>query len=356
MPPDQLSVVWVCESLAGIGGTEYLVMAFTKALAMAGARISIVVPADILPAWRKLADEEQIAICAVDASEDLLGVAAARCRQQQADVIQFVPWNSLLTEWRRYCPPGVATVVLEPTSADPACWWLPEDLPRGLVDGIAVLTRAAQDAIRPRAGQTPVVVIPNTIFPVTPLPTALTAPRRVTALARLSQEKGLDFLMAAMALLPTAYHDAELHLWGHGSERERLERLAIMLRIPERVHFRGIFQPVTGLRDAALGTWVAVLPSLFEGQPICLLEWMALGVPIIASRTSGAIATLGDDHPHLVAIGDSRGLAEQIAWLLDDPMQRQRSVERGHSHLAETCGIQRTRAALLAFYAQVLHA
>ena len=57
---------------------------------------------------------------------------------------------------------------------------------------------------------------------------------------------------------------------------------------------------------------VFVLASVWEGQPLALLQAMACGAPVLASNIEGTTAVLGKDHPGLFPPGDARWLAKLI--------------------------------------------
>jgi glycosyltransferase involved in cell wall biosynthesis len=70
---------------------------------------------------------------------------------------------------------------------------------------------------------------------------------------------------------------------------------------------------------------VFVLPSRFEGLSIALLEAMALGRAVVATRVGGSPEVIEDGESGiLVRAGDPRALAEAIRSLLDDPARRAR--------------------------------
>ncbi|WP_313138153.1 glycosyltransferase, partial [Paracoccus jeotgali] len=164
----------------------------------------------------------------------------------------------------------------------------------------------------------PLACVPNGISP--PQPTGVRAEPGPTLLcvARFTRQKNHRTLIAALARLRHTHPDARLALVGTGPEeaaiRARVARLGL-----EGVDFLGHRDDVADLMAAAD---LVVLPSAFEGLPLVVLEAMALGTPVIATRIGGVIEAVGPDHPWLVPPGDPRALARAMADALDDPAAR----------------------------------
>ncbi len=98
---------------------------------------------------------------------------------------------------------------------------------------------------------------------------------------RLTAQKGFDRLIDIMPRLPT---DARLTIYGDGADRgvldQRIERLGLRQRVT--------LAPFSASLSAAIaGSDVFVLPSRWEGLPNVVLESLALGVPVVASKESG---------------------------------------------------------------------
>ena len=138
----------------------------------------------------------------------------------------------------------------------------------------------------------------------------------------LRPEKGLDVLLKGFAIAAEQRPRLKLLIVGSGALRDHLERLGHQMGVAERI----IFQPNT--RDVAL--WlnrmdIFVLPSLSEAFSNALMEAMACGTPVIASRVGGNPELVRDDETGLLfEAGDSEGLAKQLVRLADDPTARQK--------------------------------
>lgn len=130
---------------------------------------------------------------------------------------------------------------------------------------------------------------------------------------RLSPEKGIDVLLEALKSMPAT---PILKIVGSGPETERLEALAQSLGLEGSVEFLG---PKYGadLEKIILGAKAIIIPSIWaENMPFVLLESLALGKVVIASRTGGLpeLITSGESG-FLFENGNALDLAEKIAAL-----------------------------------------
>ena len=101
-------------------------------------------------------------------------------------------------------------------------------------------------------------------------------------LGRLSYEKGLDILLAAVAMI--ADQPVFLNVVGDGPQRSSLMGMAESLNIAHKVRFFGFQRDVVKyLEDAD----VLVMPSRTEAMPMALIEASTLGIPVIASAVGG---------------------------------------------------------------------
>lgn len=130
---------------------------------------------------------------------------------------------------------------------------------------------------------------------------------------RLEEQKGHDILFDALAELVRQGMDFTLVVAGEGSRRGWLEQQAVSRGLSPRVQFVGQLEDVGGLLAAADAV---LLPSRWEGLPLVLLEAMARGRPIVASRVGGMADALEDGvSGTLVPPGDPVALAAALESL-----------------------------------------
>lgn len=137
------------------------------------------------------------------------------------------------------------------------------------------------------------------------------APRiRFGIAARMVPEKDHFTLLRAFAIVAGELPGAELLIAGDGPLRDRLVELTKDLRLTDRVTFLGAL-PHTAEFLSQLD--IFVLSSLNEGLPLALLEAMAAGLPVVATRAGGTgEAAIDGRNAYLVEPGDSTRLGEAM--------------------------------------------
>ena len=141
-------------------------------------------------------------------------------------------------------------------------------------------------------------------------------------IGRLHPVKGLEYLIKAMELLKDKNKNAGLVLVGSGEEKEYLEILSRELDLEKDIRFLG---SVTSeeIPHFMMASDVFVLPSLSEGFPNVILEAMACGLPIVATKVGGLPEIIEDsENGFLIAPKNPRQIAEKILLLLEnDPLR-----------------------------------
>jgi glycosyltransferase involved in cell wall biosynthesis len=149
----------------------------------------------------------------------------------------------------------------------------------------------------------------------------------VGTVCELRPQKALEVLVEAAALLREQMPGLRVLVAGDGPDRERLERLVRRQGLEQVVTLLGLRRDVPDLL-AALD--VCVCCSDFEGSPLAVMEYMAAGKPVVATRVGGVPDLVVDGVTgHLVPPRDPGSLAEAVAGLLADPRRRRRLGDQG---------------------------
>lgn len=109
---------------------------------------------------------------------------------------------------------------------------------------------------------------------------------------------------------------------GSGICRPQLEEYAVKLNVSDRVHFLGYRKDIPALLHASD---VFVFPSFREGLPVAVMEAMAAGVPVVASRIRGNVDLIEDGvNGFLCNPNDASEFAEKIKLLVDNVELREK--------------------------------
>lgn len=149
------------------------------------------------------------------------------------------------------------------------------------------------------------------------------------AVASLDHWKGLDVLLRAVALLHEDFPALRLELAGEGPERGALEALARSLGIADSVVFAGFLDRMSLTRSLERCT-AFVLPSRSEPFGIAVVEALAAGAPVVASRVGGIPEIITDGHNGLLVPPENpAALADALRTILSAPDLRSRLSEAG---------------------------
>lgn len=173
----------------------------------------------------------------------------------------------------------------------------------------------------------------------------------VGSLARLSPQKDLPTLVEAFLELRREHPEAWLLVAGTGPLEGEIRDLVRSRGIEDRFLMLGFRSDVPALLAACD---VFALSSRWEGLPLSVLEAMAAGRPVVATKVPGTMeAMVHGQTGLLVEIGDGPGLGRSLARLAADPEAR-RSLGEGARRRAESeFSVARTTGSHLELYQQL---
>lgn len=176
----------------------------------------------------------------------------------------------------------------------------------------------------------------------------------IGTVAVLEERKGHRFLLEAAALLKQQGHRLTYLFAGDGSEKERLKRIAVQLGLQEEVIFLGFVSDIPSFL-AKVG--IFVLPSLYEGLGVSVLEAMAAGKPVVASGVGGLPEVVEDRVTGLlVPPGDSWALARAISTLVSEKGLMREMGDKGCQRIQRHFTMQQMAEKNEDYYYQLLQA
>ena len=322
-----LRIVHTVSSLK-IGGMEQVVLRLARAQRSAGHRVGILALAGG-PLEQTMAGDD-LQLCVLGGGRLLRGVSSLRYfRSTRPDVIHV------------HNPTSLHYAVLSKLVARPALVLTVHGemhARRGTalewrqVAAVAVVSHAALRTLRLPCDPRKFTVIHNGIAPPSDSPDLRAATRRNlclgdriagTIVARMNGRKGHATLLKSMSMLRDAGEAPLMLVVGDGPEREQLEKQAQELNLDaSHVRFLGARSDVDHILRAAD---FFVLPSDTEGLPLSVLEAMAHGLPVVASRVGGIPEIIEDGQQGLlVSPGDPAALRNAIQRIVDDAVLRRR--------------------------------
>jgi glycosyltransferase involved in cell wall biosynthesis len=175
--------------------------------------------------------------------------------------------------------------------------------------------------------------------------------RDLLLLGMLRDLKGTDVFLDAVAKLEQRYgRKVTANVIGQAEEPERYRALASSLGIADRVTFS---EPMPA-REAFAGARAIVVPSRAESMPYVVLEAIAAGMPIVATRVGGIPEIFGPAADQLVAPGDSGALAQAIEDMLAHPERIAADVAARRDWLHPRFNIEAMQNQIEALYRDIL--
>lgn len=218
-------------------------------------------------------------------------------------------------------------------------------------DAVVAVSEHLRQQMQAAGVDRPIAVIPNAIgaeFGYVPAPAMSSASdgRRIISVSfvgRLAREKGIwELAEAAEQLRSDAQFDFHWRFIGDGSQRAALQQRFESSFPTDRVRFDGVCDR-RHVAQALQGSHLLVLPSHAETFGLAAAEALAVGRPVVVTRTPGCEAIVGPDDGILCPIGDPAALADAIRAVATDyerwngrAMARRALGRFGPSRLAES--------------------
>lgn len=149
---------------------------------------------------------------------------------------------------------------------------------------------------------------------------------RIISIGRLDYQKNQGMLIDAFAEFRKTHPDYSLTIYGEGDLREGLERKIDQLGLKSCVHLPGSKKNVHNLM---LDAEMMVMSSHFEGMPNALIEAMALGLPCISTKVSGATELIESDKNGILVDTTIENLSASMSRLADDKEFRDAIAREG---------------------------
>ena len=234
---------------------------------------------------------------------------------------------------------------------------------RGIAHTIAI-SRAAQDASLARGDvdASKISVVLNGAAAPTPDPSTSREEKRaawgagpedflIACVARLEEEKSIETLLEALAILRQSVPNAKCVVAGEGAQREALQVLAERLKLGPSLQMPGF---ISSAADLMAASDVCVLPSVAEPFGLAVVEAMAMARPVVATAAGGPLEIVRPGETGLLVSPRSpREMAEALEELHADPTRAEEMGRRGREVYEASFTVERMAREVREVYRQV---
>ncbi len=176
----------------------------------------------------------------------------------------------------------------------------------------------------------------------------------VGSIGWLTDIKGHRVLVEAVGYLKDEFPGLHAVIVGSGGQHHALLAQADSLGVRDRIHLVGHRDDI---EQCLAGMDCFVFPSLNEGMGRALIEAMAAGLPVVASRVGGIPAIVRhEENGLLVEAGDGRALSEALRRILGDPQLADRLGRNASRTIGDAFGVQAMVDAVESVYRRALQA
>jgi len=225
--------------------------------------------------------------------------------------------------------------------------WLPKKILVNSHAAIRIITQSGRSARS-------VLYLPNVVDTkrFAPQGYPVSVPFQLIMVGRMNHPKRFDIFLKILSQLNGYGKPVLGHLVGDGIDRPKLEGMAKALGLgPNQVCFHGAVSDVERLYRQA---HVCLHLSDWEGMPNTILEAMACGLPVVASRVGGIPELVQPQTGMLVELGDEAGLLESILQLFEDEKLRSALGQAGRKQVEQYHDLYKFPQLLEYFYQAIL--
>jgi len=157
---------------------------------------------------------------------------------------------------------------------------------------------------------------------------------------RLSEKKGVKYLIEAMAMILELYPKMKLIVVGDGKEKDKLIKLSHDLNINENIIFTGIV-PNNELINYYSEAYISVFPSQSEGLGLVIIESMLCECPVIASDVGGIKElVINEKTGLLIDQKSSKQIAATVIRFMKDKKLRKTIIKNANKHVEEKYSLE----------------
>jgi len=171
----------------------------------------------------------------------------------------------------------------------------------------------------------------------------------IGVVASLTPVKRHDLLIRAYSIIKMSMPKSKIHILflGEGKERGKLENLAKRLKVEENIHFAGAVKDVAAyLYQLDIG----VMCSDREGLSNAILEYMACGLPVVATKAGGNTELVDEENGICVPTDDVDALAGALLQLIENKDMRVKMGAASIAKIKQSFSWQKTMTELESYY------
>jgi len=151
---------------------------------------------------------------------------------------------------------------------------------------------------------------------------------------RLAEEKHIDVIIRAVAVVKRTMPDITMASTGHGNAESGLKKLVKTLDLEKNVFFFGYVEPKT-FAQLYQASDIFTVMSTAETECISMMQAMATGIPVIGANAGGLPEYITAQCGYVIEPGDCEALAQKIIYLFDHPREIETLGQGGLEHVKD---------------------